>query len=492
MSKRVLAFDLGASGGRAVIVGYDGAAFTFDEVHRFSNDPVMLGGTFYWDVLRLFFEIKQGLVKAKLSGGFDSIAINTWGVDFGLIDENGGLVMNPVHYRDTRTRGMLKESEKYISNNELYLKTGNQLMEINTAFQLLSLKKNRPELLARAKRLLFMPDLLAYFLTGEQVSEYSIASTSQLFDQVNGGWNYEVIDKLGFDRGLFAPVVKSGTVTGKLSREICEELGLPEIPVIAACGHDTQDAAAAVPTDKKDFAFLSCGTWSLLGTELSSPLINRTTMEYNFTNEGGFGGTATLLNNIIGLWLIQESRRQWQREGKDYSFADMEKMALESKPLLCFIDPDHPDFSTAGDLPERIREYCRNTAQPVPETDGAVVRCIYESLALKYAWTLKRIEKCTGKKYDTLYIVGGGTKDGLLCQTAADCAGVEVSAGPIEATVLGNAAIQLITLGEIASVSQARDIISKTEPIKHYSPHNEQTKLFEAAMPRFEALLRGR
>lgn len=489
MPKQVLAFDFGASGGRAVIVGFDGNALTFNEVHRFSNDPVMLRGTFYWDALRLFFEIKQGLTKASLAGGFDSIAINTWGVDFGLIDERGELLQNPVHYRDTRTRGMLKASKKYISNKDLYLKTGNQLMEINTAFQLLALKKNAPDVLKRAKRLLFMPDLFAYFLTGVQVSEYSIASTSQLFDQVKGDWNYEVIDAFGFERSLFAPIVKSGSVIGQLSDDICEELGLPKVPVIAACGHDTQDAAAAVPTDKRDFAFLSCGTWSLLGTELKSPLINDTTQKLNLTNEGGFGGTTTLLNNIIGLWLIQESRRQWQREGKNYSFADMEKMALESPPLKCFIDPDFPDLSTAGDIPNRIRAYCKKTGQEVPETDGEVVRCIYESLALKYDWTLKRLEQSTGKKYDTLYIVGGGTKDGLLCKMAADCLNINVSAGPIEATVLGNAAIQLITLGEIADISQARDIIRKTEQIKHFAPDAEQARAFEEKKKIFEKLI---
>ncbi|MBO6140465.1 MAG: rhamnulokinase [Ruminococcus sp.] len=489
MAKRVLAFDFGASGGRAVIVGFDGAAMSFDEVHRFSNDPVMLNGTFYWDALRLFFEIKQGLVKAKLAGGFDSIAINTWGVDFGLLDENGELLQNPVHYRDTRTRGMLKKSEKYISNSELYLKTGNQLMEINTAFQLLALKEKKPGLLKRARRLLFMPDLLAYFLTGKEVSEYSIASTSQLFDQAKGDWNYDVIDAFGFDRGLFARVVKSGTVIGQLNDEICEELGIPKVPVIAACGHDTQDAAAAVPTNEKDFAFLSCGTWSLLGTELDAPLINDTTMALNLTNEGGFGGTTTLLNNIIGLWLIQESRRQWQREGKNYSFAEMEKMARECEGLKCLIDPDFPDFSVAGDIPKRIREYCKKTGQPIPESDGEVVRCIYESLALKYAWTIERLQKCTGQKYDTLYIVGGGTKDGFLCQMTADCLGIKVSSGPVEATVLGNAAIQLITLGEIADIAQAREMISKTQQIKRFAPDSEKTKAFAAKKAEFDKLL---
>ena len=290
MSKRVLTFDLGASGGRAVIVSFDGTALTTEEVHRFSNDPVMVRGTFYWDVLRLFHEIKQGILKAKLGGGFGSVAINTWGVDFGLLDENGELLQNPVHYRDTRTQGMLEEAKKIMDSKELYLKTGNQIMEINTLFQLLAIKHKQPELLKRAKKLLFMPDLLAYFLTGKMVSEYSIATTSQLFDQSKGEWNYEVIDAFGFDRELFAPVIRSGQAIGRLSDEICEELGVKNVPVIAVCGHDTQDAVAGVPTDNKDFAFLSCGTWSLLGTERMKPIINDTTAQLNLTNEGGFGG----------------------------------------------------------------------------------------------------------------------------------------------------------------------------------------------------------
>lgn len=489
MSKRVLAFDLGASGGRAVIVSFDGTSLSCEEVHRFPNDPVMVRGTYYWDVLRLFHEIKQGLVKAKRLGDFGSVAINTWGVDFGLLDENGELLQNPVHYRDTRTQGMVEESEKFISNKDLYLKTGNQIMEINTAFQLLAIKQKQPELFARAKRLLFMPDLLAYFLTGNQVSEYSIATTSQLFDQQKGEWNYEVIDAFGFDRELFAPVIRSGKAIGRLSDEICEELGLKNVPVIAVCGHDTQDAVAAVPTDSKDFAFLSCGTWSLLGTERMKPVINDTTAELNLTNEGGFGGTTTVLNNIVGLWLIQECKRQWELEGKDYSFDDLERMAREAEDLGCMIDPDDKEFAVAGDIPSRIRTYCAMRGQSVPDSDGDVVRCIYESLALKYAWTLEKLREVASASFDTLYIVGGGAKDSLLCQMAADCCNMKVMAGPVEATVYGNAAIQLIALGEIDSISKARAMIKQAAAVKSYEPDAAKAEAFAQKKEDFKELL---
>ena len=489
MSKRVLTFDLGASGGRAVIVSFDGTALTTEEVHRFSNDPVMVRGTFYWDVLRLFHEIKQGILKAKLGGGFGSVAINTWGVDFGLLDENGELLQNPVHYRDTRTQGMLEEAKKIMDSKELYLKTGNQIMEINTLFQLLAIKHKQPELLKRAKKLLFMPDLLAYFLTGRMVSEYSIATTSQLFDQSKGEWNYEVIDAFGFDRELFAPVIRSGQAIGRLSDEICEELGVKNVPVIAVCGHDTQDAVAGVPTDNKDFAFLSCGTWSLLGTERMKPIINDTTAQLNLTNEGGFGGTTTILNNIVGLWLIQECKRQWERDGKEYSYADLEKMAREAEDLGCMIDPDDKEFATAGDIPGRIRTYCAMRGQSVPDSDGDVVRCIYQSLALKYSWTLEKLKECTDAGFDTLYVVGGGAQDTLLCQMAADCCNMTVMAGPVEATVYGNAAIQLIALGELDSISKARAMIRQTADVKTYTPDTQSNAAFAQMKEEFASLL---
>lgn len=486
MAKRVLAFDFGASSGRAIIGTLDNGKITLNEVHRFSNDPVTVNGTFYWDVLRLFHEIKQGLLKAKQAGGFDSIGIDTWGVDFGLLDKDGVLLENPVHYRDKRNIGMVEKAAKYIGKDEMYKLTGIQFMDFNTAFQLLSIKENRPELLARAQSLLFMPDLFAYFLTGNKVSEYSIATTSQLVDINTRDWSKEMLEKLGLPEKIFNRIVPSGSVTGYLSDEICEELGLEKVPVIAVCGHDTQSAVTAVPSEKEDFAFISSGTWSLFGTETKKPIVNELSYSFNVTNEGGFGYSTAFLKNICGLWLIQESRRQWIRDGKEYSYAELEKAALREKPFARFIDPDAPEFAVPGNLPARITEYCRRTGQSVPENEGQTVRCIYESLALRYRAVLEGIEKCTGKKYDSLNVVGGGTKDTLLCKMTADACNITVYAGPIEATVMGNVAVQLISGGDIADVIEARRIIANSGQLKCYSPEN--TAAWDEAYEKFKSV----
>lgn len=480
--KKVLAFDFGASSGRAIIGSFDGEKITLKEVHRFTNDPVDLGGTLYWDVLRLFYEIKQGIVKAKIAGGFDSIGIDTWGVDFGLIDKNGRLLENPVHYRDKRTSGLVEESFKSVPRQKMYDITGIQFMELNTLFQLISLKKQRPEMLERADKMLFMPDLFAYFLTGKMCSEYSIASTSQLIDINTRSWSKELLDAFGIKESLFAPLTEPGTQLGNLSKEICEECGVESVPVISVCGHDTQSAITAVPCESGDFAFLSSGTWSLFGTELQKPIVNETSLKINITNEGGFGGTTGFLKNIIGLWLIQESRRQWQREGKDYSYADLEKLALSKEPFKCFIDPDAPEFVPQGNIPERVREFCRKTGQYVPESVGEIMRCIYESLAMKYRMTFEKLCECTGNDYPVIHVIGGGTKDGLLCRMTASSCGKTVKAGPIEATVMGNVAVQLMSDGTIGSISEARKAVAASESLKTYEPENtdEWIKAYES------------
>lgn len=472
MEKRVLAFDFGASSGRAILGIFDGEKITLNEVHRFSNDPVLLNGTFYWDVLRLFHEIKQGILKAKQAGGFDSIGIDTWGVDFGLLDRDGKLLENPVHYRDARNNGMIEKAAEYISRDEMYDITGIQFMEFNTVFQLLSLKLNRPELLERAEKLLFMPDLLGYFLTGKTAGEYSIATTSQYIDIRTKNWSSRISEALGLPPDIMPAVVRPGTVLGTLSEEICAELGVPAVEVISVCGHDTQSAITAVPSAEPDFAFISCGTWSLFGTEIASPIVNEKSRAFNVTNEGGYDYSTAFLKNICGLWLIQETRRQLLREGKEYSYADLEKAALASEPFRCFIDPDAPDFVAPGDMPGRIKEFCRRTGQYVPETVGEIVRCIYESLALKYRCVFEGLMECTGKTYSHINVVGGGTKDGLLCRMTAESCGVKVYAGPIEATVLGNIAVQLMSSGAIGNIAEARRIIASGEALKEYEPAN--------------------
>lgn len=470
MTKRVLAFDFGASSGRAIIGCFDGDKITLEEVHRFSNDPVSVGGTVYWDVLRLFYEIKQGIIKAKIAGGFDSIGIDTWGVDFGLIDSEGKLMENPVHYRDARTVGLVDEAFKTMPKEKLYGITGIQFMELNTLFQLISLKKYRPWMLERADKMLFMPDLFGYMLTGKMCAEYSIASTSQLIDLDKRTWSKEILDAFGIKESVFAPLVQPGTVLGELSKEVCEECGVDPVPVISVCGHDTQSAITSVPCEDGDFAFLSSGTWSLFGTELDKPIVNETSMNINITNEGGFDGSTGFLKNIIGLWLIQESRRQWKREGKEYSYADLEKLALAAEPFKCFIDPDAPEFVPHGNIPERVREFCRKTGQYVPETVGEIMRCIYESLAMKYRLTFEKLRECTERDYPVIHVIGGGTKDGLLCQMTANSCDRTVKAGPIEATVMGNVAVQLMSDGSVKNIGQARKIVADSSELKTFEP----------------------
>lgn len=473
MSKKVLAFDFGASSGRAMLAEFDGRDITMNEIHRFSNDPVKLQGTFYWDILRLMHEIKQGIVKAVNAGGFDAIGIDTWGVDFGLLDKEGKLLGNPLHYRDENTMGIIEEADKVVSKAEIYARTGIQFARFNSLFQLYSLATKRPDILERAEKMLFMPDLMAYFLTGEMKAEFTIASTSQMLDAKTQNWDYELLDKLSIPRKILPEIIPCGSVSGMLSDEICEELGCKKVPVIAVASHDTGSAVVAVPNITDDFIYISCGTWSLFGTELSEPIINEKTEKYNFTNEGGYGGKVRFLKNIMGLWLIQESRRQWIREGFDVSYGDLEREALACEPFKCFVDVDDEVFSTPGNLPKRIQEFCRKTGQYVPQTRGEIMRCIYQSLAMKYRYTYECLKDITGKKYDAIHMIGGGTKDNLLCQMTADFCKINVIAGPIEATATGNVAVQMIALDEFKNITDARQIIANSLNPVYYNPRAE-------------------
>ena len=488
MKKRVLAFDFGASSGRAIVGVFDGDKIELREVHRFSNDPVKINGTFYWDVQRLFFEIKQGILKAKEDGGFDSIGIDTWGVDFGLLRKDGTLVENPVHYRDARNDGMVELAKKYMSHEEMYDITGIQFMDFNTIFQLLSLKENRPYILEEADKLLFMPDLLSYMLSGVKSTEYSIATTSQMVDLKTHDWSDKILDTFGIKKDLLTPIVPTGAVIGQLSDDICEELGVPKADIVSVASHDTQSAITAAPCENDDFAFISCGTWSLFGTEVKEPILNEASKKLNVTNEGGYDYTIAFLKNICGLWLIQESRRQWIREGKEYSYADLEKVALECEPFKCFIDPDAPEFAPMGNIPKRVQEYCEKTNQYVPQTVGEIMRCIYESLAMKYRYTFDGIKDCTGKDYDRIHVMGGGTKDKLLLSMTAQSCNVDVYGGPIEATALGNIAVQLMSSGAISDIKQARKIIADGENLKLYTPDNRDE--WENAYSTFKKIIK--
>lgn len=474
MDKKILAADFGASSGRVMGGSYNGNLISIEEIHRFSNEPVILNRTMYWDFLRLFYEMKQGLIKSKKNGSFESIGVDTWGVDFGLINKNGRLLENPVHYRDGRTLGMMKKSFNKIPEMEFYKETGNQFMEINTAFQLMAIMEQTPEIMEQADAMLLMPDLFSYYLSGEKHSEHSIASTTQLFHMQNQKWASNVIDKLGIPQKIFQSFSKPGSKAGICRNSLREELGISDISIITVAGHDTQSALAAVPTRAENFIFLSCGTWSLLGTELSKPIINEKALKYNLTNELGVEGKYSFLKNIIGLWLIQESRRQWIKEGREFSFGQLESMAKGSSELKAFINPDAPVFIPAGNIPERIRNYCKETGQQIPETDGEIVCCINQSLALTYRRAMEEIMECTGETYEAIHMVGGGINSDLLCQMTANACGISVIAGPVEATVFGNMMVQFMASGEFRNLKEAREVLIHSVETKEYKPENTQ------------------
>ncbi len=472
---KFLAFDFGASSGRAMLAKFDGKKITLEEKHRFSNDPVTMNGGFYWDVMRLFHEIKQGILACANSGDkdIDCIGIDTWGVDYGLLDKNDKLLSNPYHYRDTRTDGMYDEAFKRVPKEEIFNSTGIAFNWFNTLFQLLSAKLSGDVALENTKTLLFMPDLLNFLLTGEKRCEYTIASTSQMFDSRTHTWATDLLKKLDLPTDIFAPMIYPGEQVGVLLPEIAEELGVRQIPVIAAASHDTGSAVASVPVvDNEDFIYISSGTWSLMGVELKEPNVTPDALKYNFTNEGGVNKTIRFLKNIMGLWLIQESRRQWKREGEELSFNDLEQQANAAKPFESFIDPDYPAFQTPGNMPKRIREFCKKTGQKVPETKGEIIRCIAQSLAFKYRETVEGMEDVTGNKYSVINIVGGGIKDKMICQFTANATKRTVWAGPVEATSIGNVVVQGIGLGAIKDIKEGRQIVKNSFDISTYEPQD--------------------
>ena len=434
--RNFLAFDLGAESGRAILGRFDGEQLRLSEVHRFPNGPVRLpdgGGTGYrsvekgkrsgyrlhWDVLRLWTEIKRGLGLAAQQGGGDlsGVGLDTWGVDFGLLDRDGALVSNPYHYRDSRTDGMVEEACRRVGREEIFEQTGIQFMQLNSLYQLLSMVVSGSPALDIAETFLTMPDLFNYWLTGRQVCEFSIATTTQCYDPRRGEWAIPLLERLGIPTHIFPEIVPPGTVLGELLPPVVEDVnvtGLSGLPVIAPACHDTCCAVAAVPAAGPDFVYISSGTWSLMGAELPEPVINAQSLAFNLTNEGGVGGTFRFLKNIMGLWLVQESRRTWARQGDTLSYDDLTQMAERTVPLRSIVDPDDGDFLKPGDMPTRIRAFCQETGQPVPESEGAVVRCALESLALKYRWVLERIEEILGRRLEPIHIVGGGSQSRLL------------------------------------------------------------------------------
>ena len=472
----LLGFDFGASSGRAMLGVYDGRTLELREIHRFLNEPVMLGDQYVWDLPRLFLEVKEGLRKAAKEGvRIDGIGIDTWGVDFGLLGKNGHLLGMPVHYRDARTEGMMEKAFETVSKKEIFERTGLAFQSFNTLYQLLAMKEQGDEALEAADTLLFMPDLIAYLLTGEKATEYTIASTSQMIDPSTRSWDKELLKKLGLPAGILTEIQPAGTVRGLLKEEIARETGLPQVPVIAVASHDTASAVAAVPAEKGSrFAYISSGTWSLLGAELKSPLCREEVMQSNYTNEGGLCGTTRLLKNIMGLWIIQECKRAWDREGAEIGFGEIVKLAEAAPAFKAVIDVDDPCFMAPGGMPERIQDYCRRTNQPVPETRGEIARVVYEGLALKYRWAIERLEKdLLGHQIDVLHIVGGGSKNEMLNRFTAQAIGRKVVAGPSEGTVIGNLLVQAMALGAIDGLDALREVVACSFENKTYLPEGD-------------------
>ena len=449
-TRKVLAIDIGALEGRAVVGWEEDGRIVTEEIHRFSNDPVTLGDTVYWDVLRLYREIKESFVKAKSYPDIESAAVDTWGVDFGLVGADGHLLENPVHFSDKRTAGMAAKCSDEISKEELFKLTGNRIKDMNTAFQLRALIEQRPALMERTAKILMMPDLFSYFLTDMIYAELSSASTTQMLDAVFGNWSADVLDKLNIPARLLPQVVLPGTIVGEIRKEICEELGIKPVKIIAVCGHNVQrEMAAAAPDDGSDFVFLSCGNTSLLGTQTEKPILSDRAMQLGFTNEKGFGAKTSFHKKLKGTELIRECFRQWEKTGREYSLADMEEMAKKSQPRKFIIDVDDPTLSAPGDLPTRIALMCQMRGQGKPADDAEIIRCIYDSLAMKYARAVSELEECLGKGYEQLYVVGEGTEDELLCSLIEECSGKNVVKCAAQAAAAGNIKMQLAALKKL-------------------------------------------
>jgi len=467
-----LALDLGAESGRAIVGRLQDNRLELTPIHRFPNGPVRILDGYYWDVLRLFAEMQQGLLiyRNEYGSDLDGIGIDTWGVDYGLLDRNGALIGNPRNYRDPRTDGMLQAAFDLVPREEIFEATGIQFMQINTLYQLLSMKLGDDAALEQAQTLLMIPDLFNYWFTGVKTCEFSIATTSQFYDPRQRDWAAPLLAKMGLPTDILQPIIQPGTIVGNLLPHIGEEAGLGSVPVIAPACHDTGSAVAAVPAQGNDFAYISSGTWSLMGIEVTEPVISEESLAFNFTNEGGVCGTFRLLKNIMGLWLVQQCRRTWAQEGEELSYGEITEMAAQAPAFGPIVEPDAHDFLAPGDMPSRIRAFCARTGQRQPETKGEIVRCALESLALKYRWVIEKLEILSGKSLGTIHILGGGSQNQLLCQFAADATQRPVVAGPVEATAMGNVLMQAIARGRLASLAEGREVVRNSSELQTYEP----------------------
>lgn len=489
-AQNYLAIDLGAESGRAVIGAFDGGKLALEQVHRFANQPVRAGDSLYWDALRLFDDIQSGLERAAQTAGvLQSAGIDTWGVDFGLLDAQGALVGNPVHYRDHRTDNLMPLAFAQVPRERIFEATGIQFMQLNTLYQLYALTRaNSPQLLI-ADTLLMMPDLFNYWLTGEKVAESTIASTTQFYDPRAKDWARGLLQELGIPHHFLPRLVPPATDLGKLPPRLVQTRGLENTRVIAPAGHDTAAAVAAVPTRVQNYAYISSGTWSLMGAEVPAPIINSQTLEYNFTNEVGAGGMIRLLKNISGLWIVQECRRAWAKQGNEYTYAQLTEMAEAAPAFGSLVNVDDPTFLNPDDMPSAIAQYCARTRQTPPTDRAAIVRVALEGLACKYRQTLAQLESVLGKRVEVIHIVGGGSQNSLLCQFTADACGREVLAGPIEATALGNVLLQMLARGEMASLEEGRALVRASFPLIAYEPR--ETARWDEAYARFEKLIQA-
>jgi rhamnulokinase len=481
-----LAVDLGAESGRVVLGRFDGRRVSLEEIHRFPNLPVRLPDGLHWDVLRILHEIKEGLAKAVRGEGIEGIGVDSWGVDFGLLDRDGALVSNPYHHRDTRTEGMIEEAFGRVPKEEIYDLTGIQFLPINTLYQLLAMRDS--PLLEAAETLLLIPDLINYWLTGERACEYTNATTTQLIELETGGWSQSLLERLDLPSRLLAPIISPGTELGPLLPEVAEEIGAGA-PVFAVASHDTASAVVAVPAKADDFAYISSGTWSLVGVETRSPVVTSGAIEANFTNEGGFAGSTRFLKNVMGLWLLQECRRQWAREGHEYSYEELARIA-EGAPSGPLVDPDHPAFLTPGDMTARIRRFCEETGQAPPEEPAAFARCVFESLALKYWYAIEQAQILTGQRIGTVNVVGGGSQNALLCQLTADAAQLPVVAGPVEATAMGNVMVQAFARDRVGSPEEIRAVVGNSFEAPTYEPGDDAEE-WSGLRERFSRLIEG-
>lgn len=473
--KKLLAFDLGAESGRGVVGLFDGFRLTLDEIHRFPNGGVRTLDTLHWDVLRLYGELLAGMGRAVARhGSIDSLGVDTWGVDFALLGRDDILLGNPRHYRDSYTDGILEEAFAQMPRRDIFRQTGVQFLRINTLCQLLALRRAASPLLEATQTLLFMPDLFHFWLTGLKVNEVTNASTSQMLDAFTREWASDLVEVLDLPRHILGHLVPAGTVLGPLQTGIASETSLGPALVIAPATHDTGSAVAAVPASGMSWAFLSSGTWSLMGVELAEPLINEDVLRHNFTNEAGVGGTVRFLKNIMGLWLVQECRREWAHSGSPHAYDELTHLAQAVPAFRSLVNPDDASFLLPPNMPAALAEFCRRTDQPVPTGLGEFVRCALESLALRYRWTLDRLEELIGRRLEVIHVVGGGCQNTLLCQWTADACDRAVLAGPVEATAAGNVLVQAMGLRLLGTLAEVREVVRQSFDLRPYTPHDPE------------------